>query len=226
VIAKVEWHPGELYPRAGAIVTNLARLDRACRGVLQPARKPRSKESKTAEVKSSGRGRHAAGLPRRPSAFSSMLSHTTLSTSCGRWRCPRRRNLVAEQLNEINPKVSATAATSLRHFSRGRPATANVPGDPVAHRSIESAPQHQHGGGFSQMRQTTGQERFDEQVPDHEAAGDRVERSAGHPCGSKTCVGLGCPQRRTIARTTRESDEYDHIRGRTYGLGALSGRSV
>ena len=26
VVAKVEWHPGELYPRVGFIVTNLARL--------------------------------------------------------------------------------------------------------------------------------------------------------------------------------------------------------
>jgi hypothetical protein len=25
VVAKVEWHPGELYPRVGSIVTNLAR---------------------------------------------------------------------------------------------------------------------------------------------------------------------------------------------------------
>jgi hypothetical protein len=25
VIAKVEWHPGELYPRVGFIVTNLSR---------------------------------------------------------------------------------------------------------------------------------------------------------------------------------------------------------
>jgi hypothetical protein len=25
VVAKVEWHPGELYPRVGFIVTNLAR---------------------------------------------------------------------------------------------------------------------------------------------------------------------------------------------------------
>jgi hypothetical protein len=25
VIAKVEWHPGELYPRIGFIVTNLSR---------------------------------------------------------------------------------------------------------------------------------------------------------------------------------------------------------
>ena len=26
VIAKVEWHPGELYPRVGFIVTNMARV--------------------------------------------------------------------------------------------------------------------------------------------------------------------------------------------------------
>jgi hypothetical protein len=25
VVAKVEWHPGELYPRVGFIVTNMAR---------------------------------------------------------------------------------------------------------------------------------------------------------------------------------------------------------
>jgi len=29
VIAKVEWHPGELYPRVGFIVTNLSRRKRA-----------------------------------------------------------------------------------------------------------------------------------------------------------------------------------------------------
>jgi hypothetical protein len=26
VVAKVEWHPGELYPRVGFIVTNMARV--------------------------------------------------------------------------------------------------------------------------------------------------------------------------------------------------------
>ena len=37
VVAKVEWHPGELYPRVGFIVTNLARPAERCR-LLQPAR--------------------------------------------------------------------------------------------------------------------------------------------------------------------------------------------
>ena len=38
VIAKVEWHPGELYPRVGFIVTNMARPRRECRRLLQQAR--------------------------------------------------------------------------------------------------------------------------------------------------------------------------------------------
>ena len=37
VVAKVEWHPGELYPRVGFIVTNLAAGRARCR-LLQPAR--------------------------------------------------------------------------------------------------------------------------------------------------------------------------------------------
>ena len=35
VIAKVEWHPGELYPRVGFIVTNKARPARECGRLLQ-----------------------------------------------------------------------------------------------------------------------------------------------------------------------------------------------
>jgi hypothetical protein len=38
VVAKVEWHPGELCPRVGFIVTNLGATGRARRRLLQPAR--------------------------------------------------------------------------------------------------------------------------------------------------------------------------------------------
>ena len=38
MVAKVEWHPGELYPRVGFIVASLARLVEARGGLLQPAR--------------------------------------------------------------------------------------------------------------------------------------------------------------------------------------------
>src|SRR5258706_4884133 len=36
VVAKVEWHPGELYPRVGFIVTNLARPAQRVVALLQP----------------------------------------------------------------------------------------------------------------------------------------------------------------------------------------------
>ena len=42
VVAKVEWHPGELYPRVGFIVTNLSRPHRAGRRILQSARHGRA----------------------------------------------------------------------------------------------------------------------------------------------------------------------------------------
>ena len=38
MIAKVEWHPGELYPRVGFIVTNLMRAAERVMGLLQPSR--------------------------------------------------------------------------------------------------------------------------------------------------------------------------------------------
>jgi hypothetical protein len=51
----------------------------------------------------------------------------------------------------------------------------------------------------------------------YEAATDRFGRSAEHHC---------CSQQRTIARTTRKSDEYRRIRGRTYCLVSLSRASI
>ena len=46
MIAKVEWHPGELYPRVGFIVTNLSRpVDRVCR-LLHQARHMRTMDQR------------------------------------------------------------------------------------------------------------------------------------------------------------------------------------
>ena len=42
VVAKVEWHPGELYPRVGLIVTNMSPPGRARRCFLQQARNMRA----------------------------------------------------------------------------------------------------------------------------------------------------------------------------------------
>ncbi len=70
VVAKVEWHPGELYPRVGFIVINLAR----------PA------ERVVAFYNHRGTAeqwiKEGKGMP----------WPTTSVTSCGPWRCPRRRS--------------------------------------------------------------------------------------------------------------------------------------
>jgi hypothetical protein len=86
VVAKVEWHPGELCPRVGFIVTNLARpAERIVafynhRGTCEQY----IKEGKGA-IK-------WTRLSCRSFAFNSMLLPTTWETSCGRWQCPRRRS--------------------------------------------------------------------------------------------------------------------------------------
>jgi hypothetical protein len=91
VVAKVEWHPGELYPRVGFAVTNLARpAERVVafynhRGTAEQC----IKEGKGA-IK--WRGCHAVPSSPTPPAFSSMCWPTTSAISCGRWRCRRRRS--------------------------------------------------------------------------------------------------------------------------------------
>ena len=87
--AKVEWHPGELYPRVGFIVTN---LPRSAEGVVafynQRGTCEQYQEGKNAI---NGPGCRAAPSPPTRCAFSSTLLPTTSATSCGRWRCRRRR---------------------------------------------------------------------------------------------------------------------------------------
>ena len=62
VVAKVEWHPGELYPRVGFIVTNLSRpAERVVASTTSAGRA--SNGSSKARERSSGRGCHAARSP-------------------------------------------------------------------------------------------------------------------------------------------------------------------
>jgi hypothetical protein len=76
VVAKVEWHPGEPYPRVGFIVTYLARpAERVVAFYNQRGTAEQHiKEGKNAI---SGRGCHAAPSPPMPSASSSMRWPTT-----------------------------------------------------------------------------------------------------------------------------------------------------
>jgi hypothetical protein len=89
VVAKVEWHPGELYPRVGFIVTNLAR---SAEGIVAfyTSAALQSSTSRKARARSSGPGCHAGPLPPTPSAFNFMRWRTTWAISCARWRCRRR----------------------------------------------------------------------------------------------------------------------------------------
>jgi hypothetical protein len=91
VVAKVEWHPGELYPRVGFIVTNLARPAQRIVAFYNQ-RGTAEQWIKEDKAQSSGRDCHAARSPPTPSASSSMRWPTTSATSCGRWRCPRRQS--------------------------------------------------------------------------------------------------------------------------------------
>jgi hypothetical protein len=86
VVAKVEWHPGELYPRVGFIVTNLARSAERIFAFCNQ-RGTQSSGSKRARGRSNGPGYHAAPSPPTPPASSCARPPKTWATSCGRWRC-------------------------------------------------------------------------------------------------------------------------------------------
>jgi hypothetical protein len=90
-VAKVEWHPDELYPRGGFIVINLAR---PAERVVAFYNQRGTAEHYIKEGKGAinGHGCHGAPSPPTPFASSSMRWPTTLATSCGRWRCPRLRS--------------------------------------------------------------------------------------------------------------------------------------
>ena len=85
VVAKVEWHPGQLWPTVDFIVTNLARPGERIvafynhRGACE-------QYIKEGKARSSGQGCHAVPSPPTPSAFSSMCLPTTRAPSCERWR--------------------------------------------------------------------------------------------------------------------------------------------
>ena len=89
VVAKVEWHPGELVPRVGFIVTNLSRpAERVVafynkRGTCE---RRVSNGLKRARARSSGRGCRAGHSPPMPFGSSFTRSLTISPISCVRWR--------------------------------------------------------------------------------------------------------------------------------------------
>jgi hypothetical protein len=91
VVVKVEWHPGELYPRVGFIVTNLVRPSERVVAFYD--------QRGTAE-QWINEGKAAIGWTRlscRSFAANAVRLQLqalayNLGISCGRWRCPRRRS--------------------------------------------------------------------------------------------------------------------------------------
>jgi hypothetical protein len=81
IVAKVEWHPGELLPRVGFIVTNLTR---PAEGVVAFYNHRGTSERRSAEPDC-----RAVASPPTPSDFSCTRWPTTWAPSCGPWRCPR-----------------------------------------------------------------------------------------------------------------------------------------
>ena len=87
VIAKVEWHPGELYPRVGFIVTNM-RVPPQMSSLSTTNAALASSGSRRARARSNGRGCHAGRSPPTPSGSSFMRWPTISAISCARWRRP------------------------------------------------------------------------------------------------------------------------------------------
>jgi hypothetical protein len=86
VVAKVEWHPGELVPRVGFIVTNLSRSAERVTWFYNQ----RSNTSRKARTRSNGPDCRAASSAAMPFGSSFMPWPTIWPTSCGRWLCRRR----------------------------------------------------------------------------------------------------------------------------------------
>jgi hypothetical protein len=87
VVAKVEWHQGELYPRFGFIVTNLTRPAERIIKFYNRRAVRRSSASERARARSGGRGCRAGRSRPTPSVSSCSRSPTTWPTSCAPWPC-------------------------------------------------------------------------------------------------------------------------------------------
>src|SRR5262245_36014813 len=130
VIAKVEWHPGELYPRVGFIVTNMSRpAERVVAFYNITSAGRASSGSKKARARSSGRGCRAGRLPQTRCGFSFMSCLQPLATPEPLWSL----SSLKEKLIKIGAKViSQGHQPRPQHClpdGRGRNPTADDPGD-------------------------------------------------------------------------------------------------
>ena len=130
VIAKVEWHPGELFPRVGFIVTNLTR---PAEQVVAFYNKRGTCEQWIKEGKGAIKWtRLSAGhSPRTPFGSSFIRWPKISAISCARWRRPSRSRMVTDepQGEAHQDRRKGRQPRPLRRISdgRGRHPTADVP---------------------------------------------------------------------------------------------------
>jgi hypothetical protein len=173
VVTKVEWHPGELYPRVGFIVTNLARPAERIVAFynhrLQPPRHLRAVDQRR-------QGRDQVDPPVVP-----LLRRQRGSPSVARARLqPRQLHADAGDAEDGGAVVADQPAGEadqdrrqgglprpVRHFpdGRGRGAAADVPGNPVAHRAPSSTCASMTGRSDHMRQATTAEVRLDEGKP-------------------------------------------------------------
>jgi hypothetical protein len=77
-VAKVEWHPGELYPRVGFIVSNLARSPEGIVAFYNQTRQPLEARIAPSGVLSNGKSRVACPAGRHSHLLAGPLRQNTL----------------------------------------------------------------------------------------------------------------------------------------------------
>ena len=112
VVAKIEWHPGELYPRVGFIVTNLAR---PAEHVVAFYNQRGTCGQFIKEGKGAIKCTRLSCRPLSPTRFASSFMRwpTTSATSCEPRRCQRPRRLGS--LTSLREKLIKISAKVVRH---------------------------------------------------------------------------------------------------------------
>ena len=121
VVAKVEWHQGELYPRVGFIVTNLKRPAKRV-SKFYNGRGTAEQWIRRASMRCAGRGCPATPSATTPCGSSSTPWPTTSPTSYAPWRCRRRSTMVADDAAREagQDRRPHRAPRSLRRLPAGR----------------------------------------------------------------------------------------------------------
>ena len=154
VVAKVEWHPGELYPRVGFIVTNMARPAQNVVAFYNK-RGPASSGSKRARARFDGRGCHAARSPPTPCGSNFMRSPIISQLPAHAGDARTNQGLVADEAQRETHQDwrEGRAPRPLCRLpdGRGRRSETSVRRHPSAHRGPTAAAAHVNSSVISSI---------------------------------------------------------------------------